>query len=152
MVKISIKSDRLVKQYKTLNVLSIICQYMCKLAINLFGFFLLLFVVRKSTRGKRGRPSNKVEELPENTTGEEPTSVADVPHSVTNSVNINIKPEEKLVEENLKTEVISPIPNTQTDETEDKKPNISKLEDEVTVKESIAAADTTEQKAEIKGI
>ncbi|MCI4377356.1 hypothetical protein PGIGA_G00202690 [Pangasianodon gigas] len=45
--------------------------------------------VRKSAQGKRGKSSNQVEELPENTPGEEPASIDNMPSSATNSVDIN---------------------------------------------------------------
>ncbi|XP_060769442.1 uncharacterized protein LOC132873589 isoform X6 [Neoarius graeffei] len=89
--------------------------------------------------------SNQVEELPENTPGEEPTSAENMPPSVTNPVDITIKPEE----ENLKAEVTSASPITEIARTEEEKPNI-KQEDEVTVKESTAAGATAEKRAAIK--
>lgn len=129
---------------------------MHELAINLTVFSLILSVVRKSTRGKRGKSSNQVEELPENTPGEEPASAENMPPSVTNSVDITIKPEDKPEdrpeEENPKAEVTSASPITEIARTEEEKPNIVKQEDEVTVKESTAAGATTEQRAAIKGI
>ncbi|KAF4089221.1 hypothetical protein AMELA_G00063560 [Ameiurus melas] len=102
--------------------------------------------VRKSTRGKRGGSSNQVEELPENTPEEEPASIDNIPSSVTTSVVINIKPEEEKVE----AEVTSVSTNTQVVGTVEEKPNISKQEDEVTVKENIADEATTEKRAAIK--
>ncbi|MCI4377375.1 hypothetical protein PGIGA_G00202720 [Pangasianodon gigas] len=106
--------------------------------------------VRKSARGKRGKSSNQVEELPENTPGEEPASIDNVPSSATNSVDIKIKPEDRPEEENLKAEVTSSSSNTEIAGTEEEEPNIGKQEDEVTVKDSTAAGATTEKRAAIK--
>ncbi|KAK3567991.1 hypothetical protein QTP86_028588 [Hemibagrus guttatus] len=110
--------------------------------------------VRKSTRGKRGKSSNQVEELPENISQEEPASIDNVPPSVTNSEEISIKPEnkpdDKPEEENVKEMETSTSPNIQTAGTVEEKPNLNKQEDEVTVKESNAAGDETENRAAIK--
>ncbi|KAG7330253.1 hypothetical protein KOW79_006475 [Hemibagrus wyckioides] len=112
--------------------------------------------VRKSTRGKRGKSSNQVEELPERIPQEEPASIDNVPPSVTNSEEISIKlpenqkPDDKPEEENVKEMETSTSPNIQTTGTEEEKPNLNKQEDEVMVKESNAAGDATENRAAIK--
>lgn len=112
----------------------------------------VLSLVRKSARGKRGKSSNQVEELPENAPVKEPALIDNMPSAVTISVDVNVKPETRPEEENLKAEVTSAPPNTETAGTEEDKPNISKQEDEVTVKESTPAEAATEKRAVIKGI
>lgn len=115
--------------------------------------------MRKSTRGKRGMSSNQVEELPENIPQEpeEPASIDNVPPSVTNSEEISIKlpekkPDDKPEEENVKEMETSTSPNVQNSGTEEEQPNLDKQEDEVTVKESNAVGDATENRAAVKGI
>lgn len=107
--------------------------------------------MRKSTRGKKGKFSNQIEEPPEITPKEEPTTFDNMPSSVTSSVDINVKPEVQPEKENLKEEVTSTSPTTEIAGKEEEIPNI-KQEDEVTIKESTAAEDTTEKRAVVKGI
>lgn len=114
---------------------------------------MVLPVVRRSARGKRARSSNQVvEELTEDTPGEEPASTNNLPSLVTNLADINIGTEVTPEEENVKAEVTSASENTEIAETQDEKSIIIKQEYEVAVKESTAAEATTEEGAEIKGI
>ncbi|KAF5905425.1 zinc finger protein, partial [Clarias magur] len=154
--------------------------------------------VRKSTRGKRGRGNNQVEEHPEDEAAEEPSKEPaeeppkasaeeppkasaeeppkasaeeppkasaeeppkasaeeepasdNIPSSVANSVDVNIKADDKPEQENVKAEVTLSSPNAQIIGTVEEKPNVSKQKDDVTVKETIAAGATAEKRAAIK--
>lgn len=116
-------------------------------------FHMVLSIVRKSARGKRGRSCNQVEVPPENISGEEPASINNMPSSVTKAIDVNVKPEPEITpEENLKTEVTSTSPITSIAGKEEAKPDISKPEDEVMVRGSTAVKTTTEIRTAIKGI
>lgn len=128
------------------------CYKIRQCSSNLTVFSLVLYVVRKSARGKRGNSRKQVQEPPENTPVEEPATIDDMPSSVKNSEDASIKPEIRPEEENLKAEVTSASPKTEIAGTVEEKPNVIKQEGEVTVKESTATEATTEKRAVIKGI